>query len=115
MLVCVDKILTIIANSPTIGLNFPMDIIVNETADNSIIVANSHNYQVISFYDNGLSINNASLLAQNWDGGFLNMPVSVSIDPNERSNLYVSDLNNNCIIKIFSMQVISPVLQIVAG
>ncbi len=43
------------------------------------------------------------------------MPYGVSVDPNEKSNLYVSDFMNNCIIKIFNMQVISPLPIIVAG
>jgi sugar lactone lactonase YvrE len=106
---------TVISHSPTIGLSYPYSIIVNETIDNSIIVANSGDAQVIRFYDNGLTINNVSLLAQNWSGYNSFLPVHASVGPNEKSNLYVSDVLNSCIIKIFNMQVISPLPIIVAG
>jgi sugar lactone lactonase YvrE len=36
------------------------------------------------------------------------------VNPNKKSNLYVSDQNNHCIIKLFNMQVISPLPNIVA-
>jgi hypothetical protein len=107
---------TIIAHSPTMVFSFPLNIQVNKTIDNSIIVTNTGKDQVISFYDNGLTINNVSLIAQNWSGrNSFGMPFATFVQPNQKSNLYVSDYNNHCIIKFFNTQVISPLPTIVAG
>ncbi len=71
---------------------------------------------MISFYDNGLTINNVSLIAKNWSGGnTFNTPVAAFVQPNQKSNLYVCDLTLAVVIKIFNMQVISPLPTIVAG
>jgi hypothetical protein len=73
---------TIIEYSSTLGLFSPLGIIANKIADNSVIIANSNDQQVISFYDNDLTINNALLIAQNWNGGnSFNRPYFVSVDP----------------------------------
>ncbi len=107
---------TIIENSAYIGISYPYGIIVDTTLDNSIIVANTATSQVIRFYDNNLTMDNVSLVAQNWgSGNSFSHPFGVFIDPNEKSNLYVSDFFNNYVIKIFNMQVISPLPSVVAG
>ncbi|CAF1308332.1 unnamed protein product [Adineta ricciae] len=107
---------TQIANSSTTGLNYPYSIIVNKTTDNSIIVANSGRGQVIRLYDYNITTNNVSLVAQTWSGGnYLGLPFGVAIDPNQRSNLYVSDYNKHCVIKFTNMQVTTPMPSVVAG
>ncbi len=71
---------------------------------------------MISFYDNGLTINNVLLIAKNWSGGnLLWYPFAAFVQPNQKSNLYVCDRAFAVVIKIFNMQVISPLPTIVAG
>jgi sugar lactone lactonase YvrE len=107
---------TIIAQNPTIGFSTPSSIQVNKTTDNSIIVTSLGGRQVISFYDNGLTINNVLLIAKNWSGGnLLPYPFAAFVQPNQKSNLYVCDRTLAVVIKIFNMQVISPLPTIVAG
>lgn len=107
---------TVVAGSATVGLNYPYTILVNQTTDNAILVTDCLNHRVLRFYDNRLTIDNVSLLAQNWSGeNALNMPFSVAIHPNQRSTLYVSDFFDHYVIKLTNMQVISPVPTFVAG
>jgi sugar lactone lactonase YvrE len=107
---------TIIAHSPTIGLSYPYTILVNKTADNSIIVTSQNTKQVIGFYDMVSSMHNVTLIAQNWSGGNqLGLPFGLAIPPNNKSLLYVSDQNNQSVYKIVNMQVVSPTPTIVAG
>ena len=42
-------------------------------------------------------------------------PFGLSVNPNQKSNLYVSDYSYNSVIKITNMQVISPSPSVVAG
>ena len=107
---------TVVAGSATVGLNYPYTILVNQTTDNAILVTDCMNHRVLRFYDNRLTIDNVSLLAQNWSGGnALNMPFSVAIHPDQKSTLYVSDFFDHYVIKLSNMQVISPVPTFVAG
>ena len=107
---------TVIEGSTTIGLSYPFGIIVNGTADNSIAVMSSNTKQVVRFYDYGVSIVNVSLLAQNWSGGNpFSLPFGIAIDPNQNKNLYVSDFSLNCVLKVYNMQVVSPMPKVIAG
>ena len=107
---------TVVAGSATVGLNYPYTILVNHTTDNAILVTDCMNHRVLRFYDNRLTIDNVSLLVQNWSGGnALSMPFSVAIDSNQKSTLYVSDFFDQYVIKLSNMQVISPVPTFVAG
>jgi hypothetical protein len=71
---------------------------------------------VIGFYDNVFTIDNITLIAQNWnDGNLFRMPFCVSIQPNQKSNLYVSDYSNHCVFRLLNIQVISSLPSVVAA
>ncbi len=107
---------TSISHSPTVGVVYPYTVLVNGTSNNSILVINQSPPQIISFSDGGSSINNVTLVAQNWSGGNqLGTPFGLAIHPQQQSVLYVSDQLNNIILKIVNMQVVSPTPTIVAG
>ena len=107
---------TTVAGSATVGLSYPYAIIVNETTDNAIIVTDSAHSRVLRFYDNRFTSDNVSLLAQSWSGGnSFNQPFSIAVSAYQRSDLYVSDYFNHDVIKLWNMQVISPLPSVVAG
>ena len=107
---------TTVAGSATVGLSYPYAIIVNKTTDNAIIVTDSAHSRVLRFYDNRFTSDNVSLLAQSWSGGnSLALPFGIAVNPNQRSDLYVSDNLNHVVVKFTDMQVISPLPTVVAG
>ncbi len=100
---------TSISHSPTVGVVYPYTVLVNGTSNNSILVINQSPPQIISFSDGGSSINNVTLVAQNWSGGNqLGTPFGLAIHPQQQSVLYVSDQLNNIILKLLTCKLYLP-------
>jgi hypothetical protein len=94
-----------IEGSSTIGMNLPVGIKIYDIQNESLLVSDIYNEQIIQITNANSNNRNMSILIHpSWSSGLgFYYPIDMLIDMNNQSNLYVSDLGNNRILMFYSM------------